>query len=266
MSANARDDAHWRPTAAWCRVPVLSTMPRTAMKPVLVLQQQRNDGPAYLATWLAGKGVALDLRCAEDGDALPPTMADHGALAVLGGAMSANDDLPALRQAERLILDAMARGRPVIGHCLGGQLMARALGAGVAASPAPEIGWHRVDWLPAARDWFGTGDGVAVFQWHFDAFDLPPGAQCLGRSVACPNQAFAIGPHLAMQFHVELDAAKLGVWSAEREPRYVQAIVSHPSLVQTPAQMCAQAALRLAAQQAIADLAYARWLGVAGVA
>ncbi|NWG74678.1 MAG: type 1 glutamine amidotransferase, partial [Rubrivivax sp.] len=88
------------------------------MKPVLILQHLHEDGPAYLAQWLRERGVAVDLRNTEAGDAYPGTIADHAALAILGGRMSANDPLPSLRDAERLIVDAVARGRPVLGHCL----------------------------------------------------------------------------------------------------------------------------------------------------
>lgn len=235
------------------------------MKPVLVLQHLDGDGPAYLATWLAAQGVAMDLRCSEAGDALPRDLSGHRALAVLGGAMSANDDLPFLRQEERLIRDAVARGAPVIGHCLGGQLMARALGAVVGLSPRPEVGWHGVDWLPAAADWFG--DGVAtsaapeVFEWHFEAFGLPPGAELLAGNAACPHQAFAFGPHLAMQFHVELDAVKLDAWMQSLDAEYRAALATHPREVQTVPAMRKDAAVRLAAQQRLAAAAYRRWLG-----
>jgi GMP synthase (glutamine-hydrolysing) len=110
------------------------------MKTVLVLQHLSGDGPAYLATWLREQGVAFEVRDTEAGQPFPDSLQDHGALAVLGGEMSANDALPSLRQAERLILQAVRDGVPTLGHCLGGQLMARALGARVAASPAPEVG------------------------------------------------------------------------------------------------------------------------------
>ncbi|WP_240920848.1 glutamine amidotransferase-related protein [Rubrivivax sp. JA1026] len=115
------------------------------MKPVLVLQHQSSDGPAFLATWLRARGVAFEVRNAEAGEAFPESTEAYAALALLGGEMSANDPLSALRAGERLILDAMQRSRPVIGHCLGGQLMARALGARVVESPAPEIGWLPID-------------------------------------------------------------------------------------------------------------------------
>lgn len=230
------------------------------MKPVLVLQNMRGDGPAYLATWLAEQGEAMDLRSTPAGDAFPADLRGHSALAVLGGEMSANDPLPSLRQAESLIRQAMDAGIPVIGHCLGGQLMARALGARVGASPRPEIGWQRIDAAPAAAGWFGEGDAFHVMHWHGESFELPPGAVPLARNDACPHQAFAIGPHLAMQFHVEVDAEKLARWSASTDPLYLAWQQAHPATVHDGARLRSDGARFLAAQQRMAGHAYRRWL------
>lgn len=233
-----------------------------AMNPVLILQHLDGDGPAFLRSWLQREGVPFEVRNTQAGDVVPAHMASHAALAVLGGAMSANDPLPALRQAELLILDAMARDRPVIGHCLGGQLMARALGARVAASPEPEIGWHRIALhaTSEARDWFGQPDAVPmVFQWHEEAFDLPRGARLLAGSAACPHQAFAIGRHLALQFHVELDEAKLRRWAALDTPQF-RAQQQRHATVQSGAAMLAALPRWLEQQQALAERLYGRWL------
>lgn len=233
----------------------------TSGPPVLILQHLSGDGPGYLGTWLARHGIAADVRNTEAGQPYPEDMSKHAALAVLGGEMSANDPLPSLRQAERLILDAMDRGRPVLGHCLGGQLMARALGARVVDSPAPEIGWQPMDVLPAGAGWFGAAGPVHVFQWHFEAFELPPGAERLATSRACPHQAFAVGPHLAMQFHIEVDAEKVGRWSLDSGERF-RAVLGQAG-VQDGAAMRAGLAARLPAHQALADRLYARWWSAA---
>lgn len=233
------------------------------MKPVLVLQHLSSDGPAFLGTWLRAHGVTADVRNTEAGDAYPDTMDGHAALAVLGGAMSANDPLPSLRQAERLILDAMQRGLPVLGHCLGGQLMARALGAAVVASPAPEIGWQPMQVAPSsrAREWFGTSPTHTVMHWHYEAFELPAGAELLASSPACPVQSFGIGPHLAMQFHVEVDDDKLAFWSSEVSQAWDGALRTHPDSVQDGPTMRAQGVVAVPAQQRLAHRIYARWLG-----
>jgi GMP synthase (glutamine-hydrolysing) len=142
------------------------------MKPVLILQNMASDDPAYLGTWLRRRGVAIDLRNAALGDAFPTDLSGHSAMAILGGAQSANDDLPYLRQAESLIRQALAHNVPTLGHCLGGQLMARALSARIVPSPAPELGWQRLQladtdqarvrpW-PAARSERGGGLPLAL--------------------------------------------------------------------------------------------------------
>jgi GMP synthase-like glutamine amidotransferase len=230
-------------------------------RPVLILQHLGFDGPAALGSWLEARGVPADVRNTEAGHAYPSSLAGYRALAVLGGPMSANDDLPSLRQAERLILQGLRDGIPVAGHCLGGQLMARALGARVGASPAPEIGWVDidVDAHPAAQAWMGDAPRQRVFHWHYEAFDLPDGAIRLARSAACPNQAFAIGPHVAMQFHVELDAAKLGEWHAQPGDEYRAALAVHPS-VQPLDAMRAEMAVSLPRQGRLADRLWSRWL------
>lgn len=232
------------------------------MKPVLVLQHLSADGPAFFGTWLQRQGVPFTVCNTEAGQAYPERMDAFSALAVLGGEMSANDPLPSLRQAEDLIRQAMAAGQPVIGHCLGGQLMARALGARVGDSPAPEVGWQALDIVDSdpARAWFGQRRRATVFQWHFEAFELPPGATLLAASAACPHQAFAIGPHLGMQFHIEVDAAKVLHWSGEHGERWLSAQAQHPGTVQGAQALRDGLEQQLADHQALAEVLYTRWL------
>jgi GMP synthase (glutamine-hydrolysing) len=233
------------------------------MAPVLILQHLSGDGPAYLATWLRERGIVFEVRNTQAGDDFPDDLAGREAVAILGGEMSANDDLPSLRSAERLIRRARQESVPVLGHCLGGQLIARALGARVVASPRPEVGWHRIDIAPTAlaRTWFGAAADAGhatVFQWHYDAFELPSGAESLAGNASCPHQAFALGPHLAMQFHVEVDQEKLGRWVAEDGERHRQALREHVT-VHDARRMLDDSVQCLAAQQRLADGIYARW-------
>ena len=231
------------------------------MKPILILQNMHSDSPGFLGTWLGEQGLAYEVRNAANGDPWPESMQAYAGLAVLGGAMSANDPLAFLRQTERLILDAMDQERPVIGHCLGGQLMARALGARVHASPAPEIGWQAIELLdtPEARTWLGADARATVMQWHYEAFELPAGATLLARSSACAHQAFAIGPHLAMQFHIEMDASKVGAWVEEGDPLWDDARQRHPASVQDLHTLVEQAPRVMPAHQALACRVYTRW-------
>ena len=228
---------------------------------VLILQHLTTDGPAGLGTWLRQQGIAFDVFDSSAGQAFPRSVDGYRALAVLGGEMSANDALPSLRQAENLILQAMAKDRPVLGLCLGGQLMARALGARVDASPLPEVGWHCIERSPSQRalDWLGDAPQPVVFQWHYEAFSLPRDAERLASSTACPNQAFTIGPHLGLQFHAEVDEPKLTAWAEAMDTRYLAA-QEHPSV--HPAQrLRVDTPIHLAAQQRMARRIYQRWLG-----
>jgi GMP synthase (glutamine-hydrolysing) len=234
------------------------------MKPVLILQHQHADGPAYLASWLAARGQPFELRNTEAGDAFPDNARDYRAMAVLGGSISVNDPLPSLRQAEALIRDCVSSGLPVLGHCLGGQLMARALGAKVGPSPAPEIGWQplQVHDDPEACRWFGDAGEPHVMHWHYESFGLPPGARWLARSAACPHQAFSIGPHLAMQFHIEVDRDKVLSWSEEVSPTWDAAVGAHGS-VQTRQQMRDGLQAWLEAHQRLADRVFETWWAAA---
>ena len=234
------------------------------MKPVLVLQHQSNDSPSYLATWLAARGIPLELYDTGAGQEYPQDLQGYAALAILGGEMSANDPLPSLRRAEHLIREGVRLNVPTLGHCLGGQLMARALGARVVDSPAPEIGWQPLTVFdtPLAQAWLGPPGPRHVFHWHFDAFELPAGAESLASSSACAHQAFALGPHLAMQFHVEIDEAKLLRWSRDDGPQYREAARAHAT-VSSGEQMRAGLLTHLPAQLALADRIYARWWAAA---
>ncbi len=229
---------------------------------VLVLQHTLEDGPGYLGQWLDAHGVRWQVCCAEAGEAYPASVRPYRALAVLGGEWSANDERASLRHAEALIREADALGLPVIGHCLGGQLLARAFGGQVQRLPVPEIGWCPIDIADTAlaRQWFGATHRPTVYQWHYDNFTtLPVGALPLASSPACAHQAFALGPHLGMQFHIEITPAKIDAWLGHPGPVYPQAIARHPETVQTPEAMRAATAAHQASSHALADTIYAAW-------
>ena len=243
--------------------PAETSPPHVASQPeVLVLQHTLEDTPGYLGQWLNAQGLAWQVRCAEAGEAYPGSIQGFRALAVLGGEWSANDDRPTLRQAEQLILEADALGIPVIGHCLGGQLMARAFGGRVERLPQPEVGWLPLRWSrsAAAQAWFGDAGEAVVYQWHYDSFvQLPANAEPLAASPACAHQAFALGPHLAMQFHIEITPQKIDAWLANPGPVYPSAVYQHPDTVQAPDTMQAATERHQAGSQALADRIYSEW-------
>ena len=120
--------------------------------------------------------------------------------------MSVNDEdvLDWLRPEKQLVRDAVARGIPVLGVCLGGQLIASALGARVYPGAASEIGWFPVHGVPDVAPSFQFPPEILAFHWHGETFDLPAGAVRLAGSAACENQAFQVGRNvIALQFHLE---------------------------------------------------------------
>jgi GMP synthase-like glutamine amidotransferase len=229
---------------------------------VLVLQHLNEDGPGYLGQWLDEQGLRWQVLCTEAGDAYPASVTGFRGLAVLGGAWSANDDRPSLRQAEGLIREADALGIPVIGHCLGGQLMARAFGGRIETLPQPEIGWHAIthNGSSAARAWLGEAGDVTVYQWHHDGFvELPPGAELIAGSPACAHQAFALRQHLAMQFHIEITPKKIGDWMAHPGATYPTLVLRHPDTVQGPQVISAGTERHQNGSETLARRIYETW-------
>jgi GMP synthase-like glutamine amidotransferase len=135
----------------------------------------------------------------------------------MGGPMSVNDDLPWIAQILALIREAKDNDIPVLGHCLGGQLMSKALGAQITQNPIKEIGWGAVNVSQneAAKNWFGQIETFNAFHWHGETFSLPQGASHLLASQYCQNQAWSIGKHLAFQTHIEMKPEMVKKWCDE---------------------------------------------------
>ena len=173
---------------------------------VHVLQHVPFEDTGSMAPWLAERGAVVTCTRFFLDPVLPPAEGLDLVIA-MGGLMSVNDEdrLPWLVPEKRFLRDAIERGVRVIGVCLGAQLIASALGASIRRNPHREIGWFPVEAAPAvAPGLFRFPDRCTVFHWHGETFDLPPGAVRLAGSVACANQAFALGRTvLGLQFHLE---------------------------------------------------------------
>ena len=230
-----------------------------AAKPIAILEYDLDNGPAYFAEFLRSKSIPYEHLRIDRGEPVPTSVARFSGLCLMGGSPSVNDDLPWIKQVIALTRDAIANDIPVIGHCLGGQLLSKALGGTVSASPEPEIGWGdcHVEDNAVARAWFGDAKEFPAYQWHFESFSIPDEATPVLRAVNCPNQAFVFGPHIGLQPHIEVDEKVIYMWA---EKDLVMLSNLRGPGIPTYEQMFAELAAKLAAMRAITARVYDVWL------
>lgn len=229
------------------------------MKPVLIVRHVAHEGPGYLAEFFRSHEIPTTLLRIDAGEAVPDKPRNISGIVLMGGPMSVNDDLPWISALETLVREGLDAGLPVLGHCLGGQLMARALGAAISRNPVPEYGWLpvQVDSNPVASEWFGRlPDQFEAFHWHGETFDCPDGATRVLHSEFCANQGFAIGNSLALQCHVEMTNDLVFDWVHRAEPGTLD---PSPS-IQSAEEILAELDRKVAAVQEIADAIYTRWI------
>lgn len=235
------------------------------MKPVAVFRHSANEGPGHIALFLTEHAIPWRMFHIDQGEAVPDHAGDFSGLVFMGGVMSVNDDLPWIQRELELIRTAVAQDIPVLGHCLGGQLMSKALGGVVTRNPVKELGWGQVTVAgnDTARQWFGDITTFDAFHWHGETFSLPPGAVPLLSSAHCANQAFAIGKHLGMQCHVEMTAQMIEEWCRAGADEVADNLAS-PG-VQSTETMLAEMQDKLPQLQRVAERLYRHWLrGLAG--
>jgi GMP synthase-like glutamine amidotransferase len=229
------------------------------MRPVVVFRFNPTEGPAHFAEWLDARALPGRLCAIDRGDPLPADPREFAGIGMMGGPMSVTDALPWITPLSAFLRDAVAREVPVIGHCLGGQLLAQALGAEVTRTQTPEIGWLDVETVDvsARDDWFGQLDRFVAFQWHYDAFDLPHGATRVLSNQFNRNQAYVIDDrHIGFQCHVEMTRDLVETWcrtGADELPP-----VSAPA-IQSRADILDNVDAKVATLNGIADGIYARW-------
>ncbi|MDT8363218.1 MAG: type 1 glutamine amidotransferase [Nitrosomonas sp.] len=229
-------------------------------KPVAILRFFSIEGPGHFATFLDRHDIPWTLIRLDEGDMIPDSLADYSGLALMGGPMSVHDDLPWIAPLLQLIKQAIAFDVPVLGSCLGGQLLATALGGQVSNNPVKELGWGWVKAIDStiARNWLGDIAGFEAFHWHGETFSLPQGATCLFSGTYCANQAFVTGKHLGLQCHVEMTPSMIKEWcnvNAE-ELRLNQ---DSPA-VQAIDEIQVNLHRRVSALQAVADRMYRKWI------
>jgi GMP synthase-like glutamine amidotransferase len=229
------------------------------MRPLTIFRHIACEGPGYLAEVLERQAIPYRIIKVDQNEPVPGTLEDSAGLVFMGGPMSVNDPLPWIEQEMALIRMAQDRGLPVLGHCLGGQLISRALGGTISANPVKEIGWYPVRnaGTPAAADWLRDLPGEpTLFHWHGETFSIPEGAALLLENDHCAQQAFAMGNTLALQCHVEMTAPMVSEWAA----LYKDELQPVTATVQSEEQMTAGLPARIRAAQQVADRLYQRWL------
>jgi GMP synthase-like glutamine amidotransferase len=227
------------------------------MRPIAILRFSRTEGPAYFADWLDARGLPWQLVALDAGDAVPGDPREFAGIGMMGGPMSVNDALPWIEPACALLRDAVDARVPVIGQCLGGQLLARALGATVARAAQTEIGWIGVDVDAHAGAWFGERPRFTAFEWHYDAFELPRGATRVLSNAFNPNQGYTLDDrHIGLQCHVEMTAALVDTWCRAAPDELPPA--STPALM-SEADIRADLPARVAHLNDVAASIYARW-------
>jgi GMP synthase (glutamine-hydrolysing) len=189
--------------------------------PVLIVLHQEHSTPGRVGQRLQARGHRLDIRRPRFGDPLPATLAGHAGAVVFGGPMSANDSEDYVRLETDWLQVPLSEEAPLLGICLGAQMLARHLGARVGQRPdgLVEIGYYSLHPTTAGRDLCVWPE--KIYQWHGEGFDLPSGAELLATSQLFPNQAFRYGPSaFAFQFHIELTLAMMHRWTTRGAERF----------------------------------------------
>ena len=230
------------------------------MKPVVIFRHAAIEGPGFLASFLDEHAIPWQLVKIDENEPVPDSVTKFSGMILMGGPMSVNDDLPWLPPLFARIQEAVQLDIPVLGHCLGGQVISKALGAKVSRNPVKEIGWGEVTTSDnhEARRWFGEESCFPVFHWHGETFELPTGAIHLLSSQYCRNQAYNIGKHLALQCHIEMTADMVRSW-CEAGTSEIRNAAQSPG-VQQPDEILQDLEFRTAALQSVARSVYERWI------
>ena len=229
------------------------------MKKIRIYRHVDCEGPGYLWDFLQSKNIAIELNSIDAGEKVKDSLEDVDALVFMGGSMSVNDDLPWIHQELSIIRSAAARGMPILGHCLGGQLIAKALGADVGKNPVKEIGWFEV-WSPPEENRAsvllqGLPKRFNAFHWHGETFSLPDGAQWVLTNDNCRNQAFVLDNMLALQCHVEMTEELVKIWVSRfaEELQKEHAVQGRDDILQCLSQ-------RVSDLNSIAKVMYENWI------
>jgi len=187
------------------------------MQNILIITHDSHEGLGTLETFLESTGARIRTIKLYENDTLPDDHSDVDAIVSMGGPMSVHDEkiYPFLRQEKEFLVKSIEANVPVLGICLGAQLIASACHAEVLMEQVHEIGWSKVSITEEGkRDilFQGLSQKLRIFQWHEDVFDIPQGATLLATSQSCHNQAFRYRNAYGLQFHIEVTRDMLAEW------------------------------------------------------
>ncbi len=229
------------------------------MKPIRIFVHIACEGPGYFATLLENYNIPFEQVRIDAGERPPTQIDDVSALVFMGGPMSVNDDIEWIPQELALIQKAVDANLPVLGHCLGGQLISKALDGEITANPVKEIGWFPVQSIPGpqADHWLQDfADDSMLFHWHGETFSIPEGATAILRSEQCAHQGFVIGNTLALQCHIEMTGTMVREWTA----LYKDELTDPATSVQSQKEITGNLEERIKQLHNAADSLYRRWL------
>ena len=230
------------------------------MKKVIIFRFLAHEGPGYLGDFLNEKNISWLLVKVDEGEPIPSSLLAYSGMVLMGGSMSVNDDLPWIAPLLALIREAKSADIPLLGHCLGGQLISKALGGIVIKNAVKEIGWGEVTVTEneTAENWFGTIKTFNAFHWHGETFSLPAGATHLLASAYCQNQAYSIGKHIAFQTHIEMTTEMVKKWCDEGADEIIES-ASSPAVQQAEA-MQQELPLHCFFLNKVAKQVYSHWI------
>ena len=191
------------------------------LKQILIIKHVEIEGPGTIERFFQNTNWTLATLNFATGGFPPDDFSDIKAIISLGGPMNVYEeaDYPFLRDEDTFLKKAIRKEIPILGVCLGAQLLAKACGAKISRSPEKEIGWNRVSLTDDGQKdvlFESLPREIEVFQWHEDTFDIPQGAVCLASSQSCRNQAFKFGKNAyGLQFHIEVTPAIIESWVNE---------------------------------------------------
>lgn len=184
---------------------------------VLILQHYASEGPGTIGSFLSSRGVGTKIIRLYDGVRIPSNALEFDGIISMGGPMNVYEEEkhPFLRDETYLLRKALHLKIPILGVCLGAQMIAKAAGARVVRSPEKEVGWFKIRLTDLGRSdrlLLGLPNEFEVLQWHGDMFEIPKGGGLLASSSLCPHQTLRFGSAYGLQFHVEVTREMLSEW------------------------------------------------------